>query len=1045
METPSKGVKSVTTEGEPPSQIPTKAQYSTPIRHSATLKPASLNAKKAVQQKETNKSAGKAKKMEAQESVSSGRMTRSMTASQAGNAQPQDGISTGDANQDRSRPVETPKPGAKVRTKATTEVEAKAPKKEAATPKARTRVKRQPPLEKRASPASSPPKTAGPPLQPKSPPIVQRAEPILPSAKKPAPRHQRPKAAEFYETPKAPKTLEDHTGSAPPEPTTENIVKKKTAVPPPPPPPIPWDIYGLVDSSGDAKAKPKPVEATKKSEYSNLKTKPPKVIRNMSRQSVPGPSLTETSSGPSLPAMGTAAVMEEDLGEDQEADPHDKSMDADYIPLGPGPMPKIPKLPKAPKKRPKKQRPAPLSQNSPEPDVVVHHTLADTPYPFPPPPDKQSAVPSMLVPPPRPPPPLSPPPAVPPPTTLPAAPLSSAPLPPARLPPVVDDAPEADPAIWDLGTDTPPLHAVRRAPARPGNVYCETCFRDDLARWIRIRDGVVRVLNLLGGDSALQALRTLSWEAEEAELSSTQEYQASRVRGKGLGSPPPPEYVSSSSEDESEEEGPVVTAKKIIVMSDYGQSWEAPHFNEYPSDIVGLVLLRILAERPTSGLKHAEKSEMSALLESLREDVGIGPRFFDAMATVARNLVVRWRMKRLPKDKQPDNRSKTGDWWWEFDDALQTAHQKISVETHLPSLFVSTLATKAREASLGALAAKEAATAQNCAGSHDIDTPSQAVSLAELEKALGMAIPSNAFLKSIGDKLALAKHQLTPITKPTTTKQKRTLDPSAPTPSPKRRKSNNTTSPPLPTPLPNAANPTTPPSTCTSTNQPPPPIPLPCTYCSESTASHHHHTRRARHTRPPSVNPKQDDAADPLGRDTHVVAKPWTRPLAWAFPHLAASAAAARVHTALDWLRLVERERRVRVVEVLPAGLGLGPGHEGEGEGEVQVEVGGELLVGESEGDDGKEGGEAVVRFMVDSAGGRTRVVLVRMMGVFEVLLGLGGGGGGRGFGRSGSQVRFAPAPVMVRETTGVVMGAARSVGMWEDWRDGKLERSRFV
>jgi hypothetical protein len=78
------------------------------------------------------------------------------------------------------------------------------------------------------------------------------------------------------------------------------------------------------------------------------------------------------------------------------------------------------------------------------------------------------------------------------------------------------------------------------------------------------------------------------------------------------------------------------------------------------------------------------------------------------------------------------------------------------------------------------------------------------------------------------------------------------------------------------------------------------------------------------------------------------------------------------------------------------------------------------------------------------------------MKGVFEVLLGLGGGGngggarqGGRGVGGSaserGSHVRFAPAPVMVRETTGAVMGAARSVGMWENWRGGRLEGSRFV
>ncbi|KAK3299551.1 uncharacterized protein B0H64DRAFT_415827 [Chaetomium fimeti] len=687
-------------------------------------------------------------------------------------------------------------------------------------------------------------------------------------------------------------------------------------------------------------------------------------------------------------------------------------MDADYIPLGPGPMPKIPKLPKAPKKRPKKQRPPPLAQETPEPDRFVDPAFADTPYPFASPPDEPSAVPPPL--------PVSPP------------------------SPLVDHAPEADPGIWDLGTDTPPQHAVRRAPARPGNVYCETCFRDDLARWLRIRDGVVRVLHLLGGDTALYELRALSLEAEEAELCLTEEYQGSRLSGSGLRSPPPPAYISSSSESESEEEGPnkgSVAAKKIIVMSDHGQSWEAPHFNEYPSDIVGLVLLRILAERPTSGLQQAQREEVNQLLEELRQDVGVGPRFFQAMTTVGKSMVVRWRTKGLPKDSpgQQNNRGKIGHWWWEFDAALQTAHEEVvSVETHLPSLFVSTLAAKARDASLGVLAAKEAATAQKHEDSHHDDTRRQAAPFAELEKAFGMAIPSNVFLKSVGNKLALAKQQLEQHTteQPTTTtsKQKRNADPDphSPTPSPKRRKPNPSTSPTLPT------------STSTSPPPPPPPpsetppaIPLPCTYCSESTASHRH---RARHARPWGADSAIDLDRRPITSTT--ATQPWTRPLAWAFPRLPPPAA-ARIRTAEDWLRLVAGSRRVRVGEVLPPLGGDGEGGEDGGNG------------GDGGDGDGSRGGEAVVRFMVDGTGGKTRVVLVRVRGVFEVLLGLGGGvgaggrqgggfGGGRGRG-SGSQVRFAPAPVMVRETTGAVMGAARSVGMWENWRGGRLEGSRFV
>lgn len=126
------------------------------------------------------------------------------------------------------------------------------------------------------------------------------------------------------------------------------------------------------------------------------------------------------------------------------------------------------------------------------------------------------------------------------------------------------------------------------------------------------------------------------------------------------------------------------------------------------------------------------------------------------------------------------------------------------------------------------------------------------------------------------------------------------------------------------------------------------------------------------------------------------------------------------MRSAEEWWRLVRGERRGgRVVVVRGEGVDGGVG-EGEGEGR-----------------------DVVVRFMVDLAGGRTRVVLGRMRGVFEVLLGRGGvNAGGRG---SGSKVRFAPAPVVVRERNGAVMEAAGSVGMWEDWRGGRLEGSRLV
>ncbi|EAQ90359.1 predicted protein [Chaetomium globosum CBS 148.51] len=749
MEPSNKEVRpAISAEWEPFSQKPKKSQYSPPPRHTAILKPASLNAKKAAQQRETKKSGGEAKEMVTHESVGSRRMTRSMTASQAASSQPQEELSAGDIQQGSSHPTENPKPATKARKEPTAVPKAKGSQTAATMAKTRTKTKPQLPVEEQASRASGPQKVAGSRSQPNNPHSGGGIEPVRLSARKPASRLQRPKAVDLYESPGVTETPEDSAGPPPSKPTPHGIVKQEPAAPAPTTPAIPWDIYGIADSSGGAQAKSKPAEAPREKESPSINKTTTKALPKTPRQNTSAGLAEETVAGFSFSEPSTDTARAEELSDDQEADPHDKSMDADYIPVGPGPMPKIPKLPKAPKKRP-------LSSGQP--------------------PSRRKTQSPML--------PLT-------------APLST------RGP-----APEADPAIWNVGTNAPPLHATPRGLARPGSVYCETCFRDDLARWIRIRDGVVRVLHLLGGDTALEELRILTLDVEEAELSLTEEYQASRIAGEDLGSPPPSEYASSSSEPEGEAEGPgeeAVAAKKIIVMSESGYSWEAPHFNEYPSDTVGIVLLRILAERPTSGLNRAQRDEVNGLLDSLRQDVDISPRFFQAMTTVGRNLVVRWRMKRLPKDEpgQQNTPGKAGHWWWDFDDTLQTAHEEISAKTHLPSLFVSTLATKAHDASLGALTAKEAVTAQKLAGMRHTNAPHQVPSLAEVEKALLMTTASNAFLKSIGDKLALAKHQLThPDTEPTPTnpKQKRALSPSPSpnSPPPKRRKPNTTTATPI--------------------------------------------------------------------------------------------------------------------------------------------------------------------------------------------------------------------------------------------------------
>ncbi|AEO58500.1 hypothetical protein MYCTH_2305858, partial [Thermothelomyces thermophilus ATCC 42464] len=677
-------------------------------------------------------------------------------------------------------------------------------------------------------------------------------------------------------------------------------------------------------------------------------------------------------------------------------------MDEDYIPTGPGPMPKVPKLLKGSKKRPKKRHPPPVATDAaPGLFTLLDPAFANSSYHISPGSETGPAQP-----------------------------------PPPPPPPAPDHTPEADPRIWDLGIDPPPLYySIHRAPARPGNVYCEACFRDEVARWVRVRDGVVRILHLLGGGAALRELRRLSSEAEQAEQHATEAYlekrSASRAR---LRSPPPAasgclHRHGPGSEGQGGEHGGdgnacaaaggSVTAKKMIIMAHSGRSWEAPHFSEYMSEVVGIVLLRILAERPTAGLAETQKGEVHKLLEGLRQEVGIEPRFFDAMTTACRGMLVQWRMAVTipPDESHPSGVDAESRWWWEFDNALQDASDKVQLSTHMPSLFASTLATKARDAAIATLTGREAATAQNQITVLENDLQPRP-SLAQMERILGMSTPRSLFLRSISDKLAAAKRRLeqqqrsapsqAAAAAPDTGSGSGLPSDDALLPPAKRRKLSNGHAPP---------------------RDPEEPAPLACIYCSESDASRRYTARRA-------SSYYDGDAAGQ--------ARPWTKTLRWAFPGLSPGAA-ARVRRAEDWFRLVASSRPVEVVDI----FGWGHHRGGEGSG-PRWEEQGLLQHHEVENKKGEEDGEeeeGVIEFMMDVTGARTRVVLVRMKGVFEILLGgrdgssgglAGGGGGGRG-----SRVRFAPPPVLVCDT-GVVVEACRTVGRWEDWRAGELKGFRL-
>lgn len=896
------------------------------IRHAATLKPAKLTPIKPVRKSmETHAARAETNATGDQIVAHSGRVTRSQAAKAAEAVredEPAPDATMEDATESEAPPKRAARGAKRTRAQPPDEPTDTAP----VTPKAKRKRKGQ-----------TEEKPEQLPTQPGATPTDILSGPLAAERSKAGSRSRRPRAADFYVVPDTPAGDADAASTAI-MPGYTSASQAPTS--PPMRPQLPWESLGIPDT---------PVESSDRL-----------VTRTRKKKA--------------------------DHGQSHESDPHDKEMDEDYVPAGPGPLPRIPKLPKGVKKGPRKQRPAALGPNDAK-TPIIHPDAADTPSCFPPEPQPRPA----LLPP-----------------------------PPSAL--AANHVSEADPGIWNLGTNPAPRHSVHHAPARQGNIYCETCFRDDLARWARTRDSVIQALHLLGGDAALQELRTLFREVEDAErhdnryvhLPSRPQRRRSKMQFK---SPPPSEYMSSSSDD-ADDEGVEsqrgmgraqitkrkkrtgrglrgVVAENTIVMSELMHTSATSRFSECSVDITGLVLLHVMAGRPTARLGRDNRNQLKKLLDGVRQDLGVGPKHLDALTTLCKDMLVRWRTAGLAAMNPQTPRGGDGEderWWWQFDETLQHAHLLLSTASaYTPSFFATTLAKRAADAAHTALEAQEAATAPAQGSGSDGQTTG---GLAQLEQALGMTVPSNVFLASIGSKLAQARQSLQ---SDSGKKRLHDSDDATPTLPAKRRKPNNTTTT-------NKAEyqPTIPLATRADA------IPLPCTYCSESDASRAY---TAHHT-----------TASTTKNNPH---KPWTNALEWAF-HLPPDAA-TRVRKAEDWFHLLATSRNVEVVEVL-----------GEHQQRQQQRQPGEGGSGGG-GGGGGERGRAILKFMMDVAGGRTRVVLVEMRGVFEVISSRSGG-----YRRSGgARVRFAewllPSPV------GDSGNAARSVGRWEDWRGGKLVGYRLV
>ncbi|KAL2017974.1 hypothetical protein VTK56DRAFT_1506 [Thermocarpiscus australiensis] len=866
--------------------------------------------------------------------------------------------------------------------------------------------------------------TAAPEDRPEAAPnrsVVSGPESVPAKPNRVASRNGRPKAADFWEAPSG--DAEGSTGAplvAEPEAQSVSQDTMKEAARPPVTPRIPWnELYGIPDEPGNASMVGLGItngtraggrlESVQGETNGRERTRPSREKRNASRRPPYSPGTSRQhvrgftfgdpgviaapfpSDRNALPlstpnaggrrrdrsrAASSAAwlVQPEVVDHEHQADPHDAIMAADYIPLSPGPLPRVPKIAR---RRAKKRRPK-ISALEEEDSGA-----AGTPPPSPAGPLRQ--------------------------------PRQSSP--PRKLPRKPERVPEADPTIWDLASGVWGRQATRPPrrdwPPRQGSVYCETCFRDDCARWIRIRDGVLRALRLLGGDSALQAIRRLAERAVEAESEMVYRHM---MRGRPdrpktrLGSPPPPERsTSSGSEDEdsdADDRSGKASVKKFVILPDAETRAALRLFNGNSDDVVGLVLLQIFAETRMPILSQIDRNEVSRILETLPQEMGLSGKELDTLEAQCRGL--------LESSRSP---TQLGVDWWEFDETLQNAHRKLSKQRqgrHLPSAFATLLAKKAHVVAVAAAATAaqrdhlEDNTVPGQAGTQD-----EAEELAQLEQELGLGMPSSAFLKSIGDKIAEARWAVeskvneaegdTASPQTTPTWRKRSHDDASvnaedePTsealnahaikrrrtahPNQNVRNGENARDPDQQSIDPRTLSLSRATGTATGTSRTAA-ISLPCQYCAESDAVHRSRaTQRAHYPRNRNRN-RGTAIATGTGTGTGVTdTNPWVKPLMWAF-HFDVDAA-TRV-LAEDFLHLVATSRGAASVEVA----------------------------------------DGTIRFLVDTTGGETRIVLVEMRSVFDEAL-------------------WAAAASRRRRRRRVRF--RMPIGVWEKWKDGELQGYKIV
>ncbi|KAK4641616.1 hypothetical protein QC761_500150 [Podospora bellae-mahoneyi] len=207
---------------------------------------------------------------------------------------------------------------------------------------------------------------------------------------------------------------------------------------------------------------------------------------------------------------------------------------------------------------------------------------------------------------------------------------------------------EVDSTLWNpvlLGVRNERKDGNRVWPARKGGIYCDTCFRDECIRWIRARDKALSVSRLLG------------------------------VGGEPEGMNP----IES------------------VIFPDQIKHRANKLFRRTPPDVLGLALLRYLAQTRVEALGEDTQDEVTGTLDSLRQDIRLSKGRLKRLERQCRTLVETCVVSESDQKKIiPEGVV----WLWEFDALLQDVNKRSSNETPLDMSFPTTLTNRAHEAAI---------------------------------------------------------------------------------------------------------------------------------------------------------------------------------------------------------------------------------------------------------------------------------------------------------------------------------------------------------